>query len=106
ALCVAGDFCGSQTDRWLDLFETSKTRECERGFRASLAFLIFLREPIFARRKTSVLRLPHKERKTIQMKVCPVCGKEYSDTSSLCTLDAEVLQSVDDPLVGQTLAGK
>ncbi|HMG72871.1 MAG TPA: protein kinase [Pyrinomonadaceae bacterium] len=40
------------------------------------------------------------------MKVCPVCGKEYSDTSTLCTLDAEVLQSVDDPLVGQTLAGK
>ena len=40
------------------------------------------------------------------MKVCPVCGKEYSDTSTLCTLDAEVLQSVDDPLVGQTLAEK
>jgi serine/threonine-protein kinase len=40
------------------------------------------------------------------MKVCPVCGKEYSDTSSLCTLDAEVLQSVDDPLLGQTLAEK
>jgi serine/threonine-protein kinase len=40
------------------------------------------------------------------MKVCPVCGKEYSDTSSLCTLDAEVLQSADDPLLGQTLAEK
>jgi eukaryotic-like serine/threonine-protein kinase len=40
------------------------------------------------------------------MKVCPVCGKEYSDTSSLCTLDAEVLQNVDDPLLGQTLAEK
>src|SRR5437016_5171276 len=40
------------------------------------------------------------------MKVCPVCGKEYSDTSSLCAVDAEVLQSVDDPLVGQTLAEK
>jgi eukaryotic-like serine/threonine-protein kinase len=40
------------------------------------------------------------------MKVCPVCGKEYSDTSSLCTADAGVLQSVDDPLVGQTLAEK
>jgi serine/threonine-protein kinase len=40
------------------------------------------------------------------MKVCPICGKEYSDTTTLCTADAEVLQSVDDPLVGQTLAGK
>ena len=40
------------------------------------------------------------------MKVCPVCGKEYSDTTTLCSVDAEVLQSVDDPLVGQTLAGK
>jgi serine/threonine-protein kinase len=41
-----------------------------------------------------------------QMKVCPVCSKEYSDTTTLCPADAEVLQSVDDPLVGQTLAGK
>ncbi len=40
------------------------------------------------------------------MKVCPVCGKEYSDTTTLCSADAEVLQSVDDPLVGQTLAEK
>jgi len=40
------------------------------------------------------------------MKVCPACGKEYSDTTTLCTADAEVLQSVDDPLVGQTLAEK
>jgi serine/threonine protein kinase len=40
------------------------------------------------------------------MKVCPVCGKEYSDTTTLCTEDAEVLQSIDDPLLGQTLAGK
>ena len=40
------------------------------------------------------------------MKVCPLCGKEYSDTSSLCTLDAEVLQNIEDPLLGQTLAEK
>ncbi len=40
------------------------------------------------------------------MKVCPACGKEYLDTNSLCTLDAEVLQSVDDPLLGETLAEK
>jgi len=40
------------------------------------------------------------------MKVCPVCGKEYSDTTTLCPVDAEVLQGTDDPLLGQTLAGK
>jgi serine/threonine protein kinase len=40
------------------------------------------------------------------MKVCPLCGNEYSDTTTLCTNDAEVLQNVEDPLVGQTLAGK
>jgi serine/threonine-protein kinase len=49
---------------------------------------------------------PNKKRKLITMKVCPLCGKEYSDTSSLCTLDAEVLQNLEDPLVGQTLAEK
>ena len=40
------------------------------------------------------------------MKVCPVCGKEYSDTSKLCPIDASVLQHDEDPLIGQTLAGK
>ncbi|HBB95745.1 MAG TPA: hypothetical protein DC054_10175 [Blastocatellia bacterium] len=40
------------------------------------------------------------------MKTCPVCGKEYSDTSTLCPIDAAVLQRTSDPLVGQTLAGK
>jgi serine/threonine-protein kinase len=40
------------------------------------------------------------------MKVCPACGKEYLDTNSLCTLDAKVLQSVDDSLLGETLAEK
>jgi eukaryotic-like serine/threonine-protein kinase len=40
------------------------------------------------------------------MKVCPVCGKEYSDTRTLCSVDTAVLQSVDDPLLGQTLAEK
>ena len=40
------------------------------------------------------------------MKTCPVCGKEYSDTSTLCPIDAAVLQRPSDPLVGQTLAGK
>ncbi len=53
-----------------------------------------------------MLRLHQEGTKDYQMKVCPVCGKEYSDTSSLCTLDAEVLQNVDDPLLGQTLAEK
>src|SRR5437870_8996291 len=40
------------------------------------------------------------------MKTCPVCGKEYSDTSALCPIDAAVLQKTSDLLVGQTLAGK
>ena len=40
------------------------------------------------------------------MKVCPVCGKEYSDTTTLCSVDAAVLKSAGDPLLGQTLAGK
>jgi serine/threonine protein kinase len=40
------------------------------------------------------------------MKVCPVCGKEFADTTTLCPVDAEVLQSVYDPLLGQTLAEK
>lgn len=40
------------------------------------------------------------------MKVCPVCGKEYSDTSTLCPVDAAVLERTDDPLIGRTLAGK
>jgi serine/threonine-protein kinase len=40
------------------------------------------------------------------MKVCPVCGKEYSDTQSLCPIDAAALQAANDSLLGQTLAGK
>jgi len=40
------------------------------------------------------------------MKTCPVCGKDYSDTSTLCPIDAAVLQRTSDPLVGQTLADK
>lgn len=40
------------------------------------------------------------------MKICPVCGKEYSDTSRLCPIDAGVLEHAQDPLLGQTLAGK
>ncbi|HYW71461.1 MAG TPA: protein kinase [Pyrinomonadaceae bacterium] len=40
------------------------------------------------------------------MKTCPVCGKEYSDTSTLCPLDAAILERANDPLIGQTLATK
>src|SRR6476646_9028181 len=40
------------------------------------------------------------------MKACPVCGNEYSNTSTLCPVDGEVLQSTSDPLIGETLAGK
>ena len=40
------------------------------------------------------------------MKACPVCGNEYSNTSTLCPIDGEVLLSTSDPLIGETLAGK
>jgi serine/threonine protein kinase len=40
------------------------------------------------------------------MKACPVCGKEYSNTSTLCPVDGEVLQSTSDPLIGEVLADK
>jgi len=40
------------------------------------------------------------------MKVCPVCGKEYSNTNTLCPVDGEALQTTADPLIGETLAGK
>src|SRR6185295_3597376 len=40
------------------------------------------------------------------MKNCPVCGKEYSDTTTLCPVDAAVLERTDDPLLGQSLASK
>jgi serine/threonine-protein kinase len=46
------------------------------------------------------------QKKDDQMKVCPACGKEYTDTTTLCPADAEVLQRVNDPLEGQTLAEK
>src|SRR5258706_213480 len=53
-----------------------------------------------------MLRLRQEGTKDDQMKVCPACGKEYTDTTTLCPTDAEVLQRVDDPLEGQTLAEK
>lgn len=40
------------------------------------------------------------------MKSCPVCGKEYSDTTTLCPVDAVVLEHTEDPLLRKTLAGK
>src|SRR5438105_12324664 len=40
------------------------------------------------------------------MKSCPLCGKEYSDTSTLCPIDAAVLERTVDPFIGQTLANK
>jgi eukaryotic-like serine/threonine-protein kinase len=40
------------------------------------------------------------------MKTCPVCGKEYSDTTTLCPVDGAVLDRTDDPLLGQSLASK
>src|SRR5262249_30779539 len=40
------------------------------------------------------------------MKVCPLCKREYLDTSTLCPVDGEVLLSTEDPLIRQTLADK
>jgi serine/threonine-protein kinase len=40
------------------------------------------------------------------MKVCPVCERKFPDNMTLCSADASVLKRLDDPLLGQTLAGK
>jgi serine/threonine-protein kinase len=40
------------------------------------------------------------------MKKCPRCGKEYENANTLCPSDGTVLEKVDDPLLGQTLAEK
>src|SRR6266545_3979713 len=40
------------------------------------------------------------------MKVCPVCERKYPDSMTLCSAEAAVLQHLEDPLLGQTLAGK
>ena len=40
------------------------------------------------------------------MKKCPQCGVEYPDTTTLCTADGMALETTDDSLIGQTLAGK
>ena len=50
--------------------------------------------------------LPLSQTERWLMKICPVCGKEYADTTTLCSVDAAVLRSTDDPLLGQTLAEK
>src|SRR5262249_21256051 len=36
----------------------------------------------------------------------PVCNRKYPDTMTLCSAEAAVLQRLEDPLIGQTLAGK
>src|SRR6476620_9778310 len=40
------------------------------------------------------------------MKRCPKCGLEYLDTTTLCPADGVALETVEDALLGQTLAGK
>src|ERR1044072_5325660 len=40
------------------------------------------------------------------MKRCPKCGLEYLDTTTLCPADGVALETVDDLLIGKTLAGK
>src|SRR5207253_8694031 len=67
---------------------------------------LFFESPHLCSPQNQCVTLASQGTKEDQMKVCPVCSKEYSDTISLCAVDAAVLQSVDDPLVGQTLAEK
>ncbi len=40
------------------------------------------------------------------MKVCPKCGAEYPDTTTLCPADGIALEKTDDSLLGQILAEK
>jgi serine/threonine protein kinase len=40
------------------------------------------------------------------MKKCPKCGVEYPDTTTLCPADGVALETSQDSLIGQTLAGK
>jgi serine/threonine protein kinase len=40
------------------------------------------------------------------MKKCPKCGTEYPDNVTLCPADGLALETTDDILIGQTLAGK
>ena len=40
------------------------------------------------------------------MKVCPACERKFPDKMTLCSADASVLKRLEDPHLGQTLAGK
>ena len=40
------------------------------------------------------------------MKKCPKCGSDYADSTTLCPTDGVALETVDDSLIGKTLAGK
>ena len=40
------------------------------------------------------------------MKICPNCGAEYADTTTLCPADGVALEKTGDSLLGQVLAGK
>ena len=40
------------------------------------------------------------------MKICPKCGKEYENTTTLCPADGAALQKPPDELIGQTLIDK
>lgn len=40
------------------------------------------------------------------MKICPKCGAEYPDTTTLCPSDGVALEKSGDSLLGQILAGK
>src|SRR5258705_9892439 len=68
----------------------------------------FLR--FFACRSACVLgwhSLPTKDHEAqLQMKTCPKCGVEYSDTTTLCPADGVALETAGDSLVGKVLADK
>src|SRR5436853_5454732 len=80
---------------------------CERGIQSALAFSFFASiNQLCSPENLCGTLLANEATKDNLMKVCPVCGKEYSDTQSLCPVDAAALQTANDSLVGQTLAGK
>src|SRR5581483_9207962 len=74
--------------------------------RARRKVALVFRWPLLCLAQICCATLSTQRTKIDHMKICPLCGKEYSDTSTLCPLDAAVLERPDDPLIGQTLADK
>jgi len=40
------------------------------------------------------------------MKVCPQCGRSYGSSKESCPADGHILETVEDPLLGKTVAGR